>query len=121
MFRTLRARDWFHADGFPLAVERRDPQEPFGPHAHEFSELVVITHGHGFHVVRGDRWPLSAGDVFVINGREAHDYQDMDALSLINVLFQPNRLKVKLADLATLPGYHALFTLEPRWRTRHQF
>ena len=24
-------------------------------------------------------------------------------------------------DLVQLPGYHALFTLEPHWRRRHQF
>src|SRR5437764_1160665 len=45
---TLRAKDWFHPDGFPLAVERRDPQEPFGLHGHDFSEVVVVTGGPGF-------------------------------------------------------------------------
>ena len=67
MVRRLKTEDWFHADGFPVAVERRDPQEPFGLHAHEFSELVVITEGSGLHVTGKESWPLSAGDVQVMS------------------------------------------------------
>ena len=120
--RTLRAKDWFHPDGFPLAVERRPRQEPFGLHGHhDFCELVVVTGGRGTHRVGRDAWPLSAGDVFVVKGREAHEYPDPRDLALINVLFQPDRLGWTLCDLAALPGYHALFTLEPQWRRRHQF
>jgi AraC-like DNA-binding protein len=51
----------------------------------------------------------------------AHDYQDMDGLKLINVLFDPDDLRINLLDLPALPGYHALFTLEPVWRQRHRF
>jgi AraC-like DNA-binding protein len=118
---TLRAKDWFHPDGFPLAVERREPQEPFGLHGHDFSEVVVVTGGRGTHRIGRVAWPLSAGDIFVVKGREAHAYPDPHELSLINILYRPERLKWDLADLATLAGYHALFTLEPQWRKRHQF
>ncbi|HJZ58737.1 MAG TPA: helix-turn-helix domain-containing protein [Gemmataceae bacterium] len=121
MTRTLRAKDWFHPDGFPLAVERREPQEPFGLHAHDFCEVVVVTGGRGTHRISQETWVLSAGDVFVVKGRDAHEYPDPQELSLINVLYQPERLKWDLVDLAALPGYHALFTLEPQWRRRHQF
>ena len=118
---TLRAKDWFHPDGFPLAVERREPQEPFGLHAHDFCEVVVVTGGRGTHRIGREAWVLSAGDVFVVKGREAHEYRDLEDLSLINILYQPDRLKWDLGDLLSLPGYHALFTLEPQWRKRHQF
>lgn len=120
MSRTLKKEDWFHADGFPLALERRDPQGPFEPHKHEFSELVIVTGGRAFHVTGDQSWPLAAGDVFVI-GPQAHEYRDMKNLRLINILFQPERLKMDLLDLCALPGYHGLFTLEPAWRKRHQF
>ncbi|QDU54810.1 helix-turn-helix domain-containing protein [Aeoliella mucimassa] len=118
---TLKKHDWFHADGFPMAVERRDPQQPFGVHTHEFSELVIITGGRGLHVTGDDSWQLSAGDVFAIGGSMPHDYLNMDRLRLINVLFDQNELSLDLLDLSSLPGYHALFRLEPAYRKRHQF
>ena len=45
----------------------------------------------------------------------------MDQLSLINILFDPTELPMSIGDLQSLSGYHALFTLEPAWRSRHQF
>jgi len=119
--RTLTKDDWFHADGFPIAVERRDPQEPFGLHDHEFSELVIVTGGRGLHVTGQDSWQLSTGDVFVIGGSRPHDYLNMQNLKLINVLFDQEALSFDLMDLIALPGYHALFHLEPAWRKRHDF
>jgi AraC-like DNA-binding protein/mannose-6-phosphate isomerase-like protein (cupin superfamily) len=121
MLRTLKTEEWFHRDGFPIAVERRDPQPQFGPHNHEFSEIVLITKGRGLHVAGQESWPLSAGDIFVIGGPVAHDYRNLDNLCLVNILFQPGKINLKLHDLSTLPGYHALFNLEPAWRRRHQF
>ena len=121
MFRTLKTQEWFHKDGFPIAVERRDPQPQFGPHNHEFSEIVLITRGRGVHVAGQESWPLTAGDVFVIGGPVAHEYRNLENLCLVNILFQPRRLDMKLLDLSMLPGYHALFNLEPAWRRRHQF
>lgn len=118
---TLKRRDWFKADGFPIAVERREPQTPFGLHSHEFSEIVIITSGQGVHITGDESYPLNAGDVFVIGGSRPHDYHSMDRLCLVNVLFQPDRLDLRHHDLQSLPGYHALFTLEPFWRKRHQF
>lgn len=117
----LKHKDWFQPDGFPIAVERRDPQAPFGLHSHEFSEIVIITSGRGVHITGQESYPLNAGDVFVIGGSRQHDYHSMDRLCLVNILFQPAKLNLRTYDLRTLPGFHALFTLEPAWRQRHQF
>jgi AraC-like DNA-binding protein len=119
---TLKSSDWFGVDGFPIAVERRDPQEPFPPHNHEFSEIVIVTGGRGLHVLSGGGgWTLSAGDVFVLGGPRVHGYESLEDLRLINILYEPQKLVIEQADLARLPGYHAMFALEPRWRLRHQF
>lgn len=118
---TLKRKDWFHPDGFPISVERRDPQKPFGLHSHEFAEIVIITAGRGVHVTDKESYPLNTGDTFVIGGSRQHDYHSMDRLCLVNILFQPDKLNLRTYDLRTLPGYHALFTLEPAWRRRHQF
>ena len=119
--RVLKRQDWFHADGFPIAVARRDPQEPFGLHTHEFAEIVLVTGGKGIHVTGEDSYELSSGDAFVIGGDRPHDYVDMEELSLINILFEPDRLPLGMADMHSISGFHALFTLEPAWRMRHKF
>lgn len=121
MIPTLQKDDWFHPDGFPIAVERRTPQQPFGLHAHEFSEIVIITSGCGLHVTGEDSWRLSPGDAFVIGGSRPHDYQNLEELQLVNVLYDRQDLGLALKDLPSLPGFHALFRLEPAWRKRHQF
>jgi AraC family L-rhamnose operon transcriptional activator RhaR len=90
-------------------------------HAHEFSEIVIITSGLGEHVTGKELYPLNSGDAFVIGGSRNHDYHSMERLCLVNILFQPEKLNLRTYDLRTLPGYHALFTLEPAWRRRHQF
>ncbi len=119
---TLKTSDWFHSDGFPIAVEVREPQTPFGLHNHEFCEIVLITGGSGQHVTGKQSWEMHAGDAFVISGKRPHTYEDMENLSLANILYQPEQLNLEEDQgLATLPGYHALFTLEPTWRVDHEF
>ena len=121
MSRILKSREWFTADAFPIAVERREPQSPFPPHSHEFSEIVFIVGGKGRHLIQRESWPLTAGDVFVIGGSQVHAYRKLENLRLVNLLFQPEKLRLGKPELASLPGYHALFALEPAWRRRHQF
>lgn len=118
MKRILKIDDWFHPDGFPISVERREPQEAFEPHAHEFAELVIVTGGKCLHVTGNDSWELTAGDVFVIAGLSEHEYRNLEDLRLVNILYQPNQLKMGLMDLTSVAGYHALFTLQPSRRNR---
>jgi AraC-like DNA-binding protein len=114
---TLKTNDWFPPDDFPIAVERRDPQERFALHAHEFSEIVIILGGSALHVTGSESRPVVTGDVFVAGRREAHAYREAKDLRLINILFCPEKLHMELLDLSGLPGYQALFTFEPSMRT----
>ncbi|RPJ33158.1 MAG: helix-turn-helix domain-containing protein [Verrucomicrobiaceae bacterium] len=116
--RVLKIDEWFHPDGFPISIERREPQEAFEAHAHEFAELVIVTGGKGRHVTGQDSWELTAGDVFVIAGPREHEYRELRDLRLVNILYQPSQLKMRLLDLPSVAGYHALFTLEPTRRAR---
>ena len=119
--KILKKEDWFHPDGFPIVIERRDPQEPIGLHAHEFSEIVIITGGNGLHITGQESYELSAGDAFVIGGDRPHDYVNMEDLQLINVLYLRSKIPMNFGDLSLIPGYHAMFTLEPAFRAQHNF
>jgi AraC-like DNA-binding protein len=121
MKKTPHPQEWFHEDGFPLAIERRCPHVLLCPQTQEFAKIVVVIGGYGKHVVGKDSWSLSAGDVFVIQGSESHEYADPDHLSLINILYRPEQLMFEAGDLETLPGYQALFVGEASTRHRQPF
>ncbi len=111
----------FKGIGELLRFIRRNPQIPYPLHSHDFSELVIILGGRGTHLTRFSRFELSAGDVFVINGDTIHGYENTDNLHLINILYRPELLTRNASDLTTLPGYHVLFNLEPKFREDHRF
>ncbi len=121
MTTLLRKKDFFGPDGFPIVVARREPQPEFPRHSHQFSELVVVTGGCGVHAIRREEYEIAAGDVFVINDSSPHEYRDMADLALVNILYDPAALKMSSWDLRELPGYHAMFRLEPAYRKRHRF
>jgi len=102
--------------GEPLKIVRREPQIPYPLHTHSFAELVIILSGTGHHRVAGQLLPIAAGDVFIILGNRAHGYEDLNELHLVNLFFDPAILETRTYDLSRLPGFHALFTLEPQWR-----
>jgi AraC-like DNA-binding protein/quercetin dioxygenase-like cupin family protein len=117
----LTIDDFVLVKDFFITVARRDPQPEFPRHTHEFSELVIITKGHGAHSVDKTRFPISVGDVFVISGRQEHEFTDMEKLSLVNVMFDPANPALKNLDTRDLPGFRSLFFLEPRHRKSHKF
>ena len=121
MTKVLRKGEFLGKDRFPIAVFRWAEHTSEELHGHQFVELVVITRGLGHHMIAEEAWPVGAGDVFVISGNQQHGYQDVEGLSLINILYDQERLAMPTQDLGTLPGYHALFKLEPAYRKRHRF
>ena len=106
---------------FPLSVQRHENHSAGLVHSHEFHELVVLMGGAGTHITdRGD-YALRAGDVFLVRGTMAHGYTDTQYMKLINILFQPQKLGLPLQHLNDLPGYHALFRIEPKMRAADRF
>jgi len=118
---TLRPPETFKSDGISIAIHRREPQPPFPRHRHQFAELVVVTEGSGLHVIRQEEYPVSVGDVFVILDTAPHEYKNRSNLGLVNVLYDPVELGMRKWDLHSIPGYRAMFELEPRNRQRHKF
>jgi len=115
----LRVEQYFRNERAHVAVHRFAAQTDMSSHQHEFWEIVFILSGEGRHVTGETRHEVSTGDVLVINNRRAHGYENTRELSLVNVLFRDDVLREAERGLGVLPGYHALFTLEPvRWRKR---
>jgi AraC-like DNA-binding protein len=91
-----------------------------GQHRHDFQELVIIVKGQGKHWVENEIYPIESGDVFVLLGDMKHCYPETDNLFLINILYDMRQINFPLADVGTLPGYHALFRLEPKIRSQRK-
>ena len=117
----LEKNDFFKDPDLPLQVYIRDPQPEFPLHSHDFDELVIILKGTAMHVIDEHEFPIKAGDVFVISQNQEHQYQEMNRLALANILYDPDALGISEWDIRALPGFHALFSLEPAFRSQHRF
>jgi AraC-like DNA-binding protein len=126
-----RGIHYFGPRGYPITVRRvrsegvggqSHPQDfTARPHYHDFSELVIVAGGRGRHVLQGESFPVSGGDVFVLQGRQIHCFREREGLELINVMYDPDGLALPTRQLRRLPGYSALFMLEPAFRRAHRF
>ena len=99
----------------PFTLNRRDPQVPFPTHQHDFTELVIVHSGSGQHNTPAGSYNLGAGDVFIIAPGAEHSYTGLRNLRLSNLMYNENNLGLPLSRLRTVPGYHALFRLEPHF------
>ena len=111
-----------HRDAFPFFIQRANVEAgTFEMHGHHFSELVVVLSGSGQHVTEAERYPICRGDVFVLNGQTVHGFEDSSRLKLCNVMFEPDQLIRPHQNLYAVPGYQALFVLEPLYRKNDGF
>jgi len=90
-------------------------------HWHDFAELVIITEGYGIHSIDGIDYPVSAGDVFVFQGKTKHYFKERHGLAMHNIMYDNRRLQPFLRNLQGNAGYNAMFLLEPAYRRRHRF
>jgi AraC-like DNA-binding protein len=126
-----RGIHYFGPRGYPVTVRRVRGEPVDGqshpldftdrPHYHDFSELVIVAGGRGRHVLQAESFPVSGGDVFVLQGRQVHCFREREGLQLINVMYDPAGLALPTRQLRRLPGYSALFMLEPAFRRAHRF
>jgi AraC-like DNA-binding protein len=124
-------KDYFGLEGFPVAVRRvrtnstHTPSHPHDltevEHSHDFCELVIVTHGSAMHWLEGKDFPVTAGDVFLLQGKQRHYFYDRQDLDLINIMYAPEKVGLPENELRKLPGYCAMFLLEPAYRHQHRF
>jgi len=132
MKRTIAdGQHYFGNSGFPITVLRarttpeHQPSHPHDltevEHSHDFCELAIITAGNGLHWLEGDDFPVTAGDVFLLQGRQRHYFHQRENLEMINIMYDPKKLRLPENELRRIPGYCALFLLEPASRRQHRF
>ena len=84
-------------------------------HTHDFTELTVILSGTAWHIIDNDRYPISAGEVFVTHGNMSHGYRNPVGLDLMDIMFKPEMLKPYSDSFKRLPGYKAMFVRKARF------
>jgi len=132
MERKAFGQNYFLNTRYPIIVYRvRTPEQAntSGPaldysekkHGHDFSELVIVTQGTGVHWVEGMEFNTVSGDVFLIQGMQQHYFKQRKDLVFFNIMFKPEVLPLPIDQFENIPGYHAIFYLEPAYRKKHHF
>jgi AraC-like DNA-binding protein len=111
---------FFKDNGFKFFIGASIVKQPVFAQ-HQFAELAIILDGTALHRVNSEAYPIGRGDVFVINNRTSHGFADVKNMRICNIMYDPDEFLKPFMDLSQLPGYHALFMLEPLYRARDCF
>ena len=109
--------DFFPRNGCPIALRTIQGDAPIQHegdltdlrHTHDFAELIIITGGGGLHWINGETYPVSAGDIFLIQGNTEHYFKRRHNLEMFNIMFDDSYLKEHLHTLRSLSGFNAFF------------
>jgi AraC family transcriptional regulator, L-rhamnose operon regulatory protein RhaS len=107
-------------NNMPFCVQHGELSRDFEVHSHLFHELVIIMEGTATHIIDGEEYSIKAGDVYVVGGETSHGFQDVRNLSLYNIMYYPDTL-FPSGGIRMLPGFQALFVLEPQCRKEYGF
>lgn len=107
---VLPASEYFPDTRARIRVSREIGQRPIRRHRHEFRELVLILSGEALHNQDGRWHRIQRGHVLFIGEGSFHGYRETRQLNLVNVLLNQEACKRMERDLASLPGYHELFS-----------
>lgn len=106
----------------PCGVNMQNLTGGFMLHAHDYLEIVIIYGGSADHHVNDQTYNVRTGDVFVIHGETQHGFSATTTdFHVCNVYYPHDSTWVPHDRLSTLPGYQALFVLEPIRRQGQDF
>ena len=107
---------------FPLGVVKSFDQGKNDYHVHEnFSELVIVMSGNGIHEINNRKYPIVAGDVFIVQGDLQHGYPESNNLDLLNVIFNWEELQIPQSDIGEIAAFQHLFVIDPVNRDADRF
>lgn len=123
--RIYPKESFLESDAFPFGIQKFPtlPERPLTPHSHDFIELVFVADGTGEHLYKGNAFPLSKGDIFVIPPYVEHDYRVLGSspMEVFNVMFLPSFLESELAVLSEVTSFVNFFYVEPFLRRSPDF
>lgn len=91
-------------------------------HGHsDFSELVIVLEGNAEHLVGNEKYPISKGEVFVINKDTEHGYNSASNFKICNIMFKPEIMLEKIFNIKQTAGFQALFVVEPQYLQSKRF
>ncbi|OCG14713.1 hypothetical protein A9G09_05150 [Gilliamella sp. wkB292] len=113
----LFRQDYFIADINTVTVEKRDHQQPFPLHDHDFHEIVIVCSGNGLHHWNDYIYPITSGDILYINPKDIHGYESVNNLKLDNILYLRDALFLSSIIEQYLPKQNTKHT-ERGWRIK---
>ena len=106
---------------FPVHLQYGFHEEELYLHAHQdFSELVIVLDGRARHIVGGEQYPISKGAVFVVGPDTEHGFTDTRHLTICNLMFREEAFS-QIHDMRQIPGFQAMFVLEPHYAQSDRF
>ena len=84
----LDAQNYFKNNQQIICIEKREPQDNYPEHTHNFDEIVIVTAGTGKHILNGYPHKLHQGMIFYIRSSDVHLYAESHHLTLTNILLQ---------------------------------
>lgn len=106
---------------FPFQISYGEHKEVYPLHTHNFTELTIITGGSAGHIVEESIYPINRGEIFAIVPPLVHGLTDVKNLEHWNIIFDLDKLMLLDTELKKLPGFQALFILEPSHRYHRNF
>ncbi|GEA51740.1 AraC family transcriptional regulator [Vibrio inusitatus NBRC 102082] len=74
---------------------------------------MIVLSGQAEHIVGNKRSMIKTGDVFVMNGSVEHGFSNAHELVIYNLMFDGQKPYFETSGIRVLPGYQALFNIDP--------
>ncbi len=120
--------NYFLETNYPISVNKIGPITKIhednilseDKYPHDFLELLIVTEGTGVYCIDKTDFHVETGNVFLIpKGVQAY-FKRKEGLIFYTVMYQPEKLSLPLNEFKKIPGYHAIFHLEPTYRKHHR-
>jgi len=91
-------------------------------HIHDYVEIVIVLKGSALHLIDDKKYEITAGDVMLLQGMTSHGFEEASGdFRIANLMYLPDELSFPFHLLQKMPGYQALFVLEPARRIEGEF